>query len=347
MRTYPRRWAGLAAGVMIAALSSCALGLARNKHSHKKHSVKIIPVQCEVAVQNGETVITMTPEAQAVAGIAAEPLAKASAQQQATGLAKVLSVESLAKLQKSYTATKDQLSKARAKAEVSNREYARLKSRNQKHKKVPASELTAAEGKLHADEATVRTSQQELSLVKAMARQQWGGTVESWLEQGSPLLERVIHHHELLVEATLLPGKSVNSLSSVQLEMPGGRFAKASFVSFFPQADPHRQGVRLLYHLQARPGLGPSTKLTAHLPADGTANGVTVPSAAVVRVEGHTWVYQQTAPGRFLRRPIELLQLEPEGYFVREGFSPGDTIVVQGAQILLSEESHSGVQAEH
>jgi hypothetical protein len=66
--------------------------------------------------------------------------------------------------------------------------------------------------------------------------------------------------------------------------------------------------------------------------------GLIVPTPAVVWSEGKAWVYQQTATDRFARRAVPTDIPVKRGFFVTEGFSPGDKLVVQGAQALLSEE---------
>jgi hypothetical protein len=128
--------------------------------------------------------------------------------------------------------------------------------------------------------------------------------------------------------------------------LPGGKRREASFVSLFPRADPRIQGVGLLYRTSAHAGLAPGTNLVACLSVAKKTIGVVVPSSAIVRAEGKSWVYQETAPGRFVRRSVETIQQDGKGFFVREGLSPGEEVVARGAQILLSEEFRSGIQPE-
>jgi hypothetical protein len=66
--------------------------------------------------------------------------------------------------------------------------------------------------------------------------------------------------------------------------------------------------------------------------------GLIVPVSAVVWSEGKAWVYLQTAPDHFSRRVVHTGVPVEKGFFVTQGFTPGDRIVTQGAQALLSEE---------
>ena len=342
MKMDLKRMATAAAAVMIAGIFSWTLAQARKDHSHKKQPPKVVPIQSEISVQNDQTVITMTPQAQTLAGIATAPLRKASARRQITAPAEVLSVEGLAKLRKSYIVAKAQLAKARAKAEVSRTEYARLKSLYQDNQNVSQKSLQSAEGALRADEADVQAAQQELALEGPMARQNWGSVVEQWVEEGTPLLERVLNQQELLVEVTVPPGKSFARASLAQLEMPGGHYREGSFVSLFPKVDPRMQGVGLLYRISAQAGLAPGTNLVAHYSAGPRVAGVVVPSSAVVWWQGKAWAYAVPAPGRFTRRAVPTDTPAHGGWLVTRGFAPGDLVVTRGAEQLLAIESSPG-----
>ncbi len=93
-----------------------------------------------------------------------------------------------------------------------------------------------------------------------------------------------------------------------------------------------------MYRTLAQPGLTPGVNLLAHLSVGNQMQGVIVPSSAVVWSEGRTWVYEQTASDRFTRRVVATDTPIEAGFFVAQGFSPGDRVVTQGAQALLSEE---------
>jgi membrane fusion protein, heavy metal efflux system len=80
--------------------------------------------------------------------------------------------------------------------------------------------------------------------------------------------------------------------------------------------------------------------LTATIPAQSSAApGVLVPRGALLREDSKVWVYVQTAPESFMRREVVGYVPEPDGWFVREGFTPGDRVVATGAAVLLAVES--------
>ena len=99
------------------------------------------------------------------------------------------------------------------------------------------------------------------------------------------------------------------------------------------------------YLAPARPqGLLPGMNVLAYLPIGPPVQGVMVPAAAVVWWQGKAWVYVQTDPNHFVRRELSTETPVPEGWFVGTGLAAGDSIVVRGAQLLLSEEFRAQIQ---
>jgi len=100
------------------------------------------------------------------------------------------------------------------------------------------------------------------------------------------------------------------------------------------------------------PGARPGASVMALLSDPATAAaGVFVPAAAVVQWEGLAWAYVQRADGhnrkRFVRRRVDTSKPVANGWLVTHGGAlgvhAGDTVVVQGAQDLLSEEFRSSL----
>jgi hypothetical protein len=82
----------------------------------------------------------------------------------------------------------------------------------------------------------------------------------------------------------------------------------------------------------------------AFVPAGPSRPGVMVPARAAVWWQGKASVYLEKGTGHFVRREIPTETPVGEGWFVTGGFSPGDKVVVKGAQLLQSEEFRSQIQ---
>ncbi len=72
--------------------------------------------------------------------------------------------------------------------------------------------------------------------------------------------------------------------------------------------------------------------------------GVVIPDSAVVWLDGKAWAYVQQGRGHFIRKEVATDHPVGKGWFVTKIFMDGDSIVVQGAQLLLSEEFRTQIQ---
>ncbi len=346
MKNVPKKAAAVAGMTVLVGTVLFTFAQSRKDRSVKKALKKIVPIESQVSVQNGRTVISVSPKEQKLAGIATSPAQRRSARRQITAPARVVSVASLAKFRERYVAAQAQLAKAQAHAEVSRKQYARMKALYQNNQNVSQKAVESAQGAWRSDQDSVREAQQELRLQGLAAGQKWGRVVEQWVEKGTPILNRVLDQETLLVQVTIPAGETLVHPAKTRLSLPGGKHREAAFVSLFPRVDPRIQGAGLLYQTSAHAGLAPGARLFARFAVGKKRSGVKVPRSAVVWTQGKQWVYEETAPGRFSRRLLEDAQQEGNGFFVPQGLSPGDTIVVRGAQVLLSEEFHSEIQPE-
>jgi hypothetical protein len=292
----------------------------------------------QISTENGQTVLTLDSPTQNRLGLEVVTLTATVTRAQATLPAVVLSVQDLAASRNSYVAAQAQVQKARVEADVARKEYARLKTLFEENQNISEKSLQSAEGTLETNEADVHAGEQQLTLQESVALLEWGSVAAKWAVEGSPELQHILDQSEVLVQMTMPFDATYGTPKIISLEIPGGTRTDASLVSAFPRVDPRIQGRSFLYRAHARPGLSPGVNLSAHLSVGGAMKGLIVPTPAVVWSEGKAWVYQQTATDRFARRAVPTDIPVKRGFFVTEGFSPGDKLVVQGAQALLSEE---------
>ena len=120
----------------------------------------------------------------------------------------------------------------------------------------------------------------------------------------------------------------------------------ARFVGPAPEADAATRRPAYLYRAaQAWPGASPGTPVVVFVPGAARApeEGVVVPDAAVVQWEGLTWAYRRHGPGRFERVRVTTTRPTDGGWIAGPPFTRADSVVVQGAQELLSEEFRARV----
>jgi biotin carboxyl carrier protein len=128
----------------------------------------------------------------------------------------------------------------------------------------------------------------------------------------------------------------------------------ARLVGQAPEADPVTRRPAYLYRAVrtwpgAAPGVpvvalvaGASSGETAAIGGAGKA-AVLVPDSAVVQWEGLAWTYRQRGPGRFERVRVATDRPVPGGWLTGAPLAAGDTVVLRGAEELLSEEFRARV----
>jgi multidrug efflux pump subunit AcrA (membrane-fusion protein) len=147
-----------------------------------------------------------------------------------------------------------------------------------------------------------------------------------------------------MLAAVALPADQSVDPSSVSVRVVAlgseDRPLAVSKISVAPAVDVKTLGQTLLIKVETRGlGLRAGEPVTAWLtPSPKPQDGVLVPRDAVVWHEGKAWAYLQAAPDQFVRRQVPTDRPMKDGWFVAAGFSPGQRLIVQGAQQLLSEE---------
>jgi len=115
---------------------------------------------------------------------------------------------------------------------------------------------------------------------------------------------------------------------------------RANLVGTGGEADPESIFPAYLYRAAAGwPGARPGVAVIARFPDPRIPeSGIFVPDEAVVQWDALPWVYLQVGKGRYTREPLETDHAVRGGYIVSSGLTDRDTVVVRGAQLLLSEE---------
>ncbi len=167
------------------------------------------------------------------------------------------------------------------------------------------------------------------------------------VESGQPIV-RVADFQTLLAKVDVPPGEMVDpAVTRARVVVVGfeDRALTAERVALAP-TDRRAQGQTWLLRIRANGlMLRPGQAVTAYLPAPGGAHrGAVVPRSAIVRFAGKAWAYVAIAPDRFTRREISLDHPEPDGWAVTGGIRPGESVVVEGAALLLSEELRAQIQ---
>jgi len=131
---------------------------------------------------------------------------------------------------------------------------------------------------------------------------------------------------------------------TLSFEAPGAGAVPARLVGAAPSADPVTRLPAYLYRaghswVGARPG---AVVIASVADRSSPGRGVIVPDRAVVQWEGLTWAFVASGGGfRRVRVPID--RPASGGFLVGAGLTAGDTVVIEGAEQLLSEEFRARV----
>lgn len=303
-----------------------------------------IETPSHVAMEAGSTIVTLSPATQAQSDIRTTLLEAGTHQDGFYSYGSVVSIEPLIALRTQYLAAKAEANVSRASLGNSRREHERLLQLNQDNRNISERAVTAAEAVWRADEAKVTAAESAASGIRANIRQAWGETLaaEVTAQQPGEALQRLLQYQDVLLQVTLPfdhPTPKPGSILAVSPAGSQGKSITARFVSASPQADPALQGKTYFYRAPAdelRAGMRIMLRMAN---TDGKpAKGVIVPENAVVWYGGQAWIYRKQGEDRFIRHAISTDKEAEGGWFNGGTLKPGQPVVTQGAQLLLSEE---------
>ena len=204
-----RRFGALAAAAILSvALVAVGCGGGHGSDDEEERPVSAPP---RVAIEAGETIVTLDPDTLARSGLVVEALQATSQQAEETAYGSVLDLTELADARGSWTAAAARVAKARATLIASRAEFQRIEVLHSDERIVSDKDLDVATAAFRADQAELRAAEGALEAQRAVARQRWGGLIAGWLEHGSLQLEALLQQKERLFQLTLPPSSPLPS----------------------------------------------------------------------------------------------------------------------------------------
>jgi hypothetical protein len=326
----------IAALIFVTAVLAALLSLSGEKREDIKKIADPKP-----GVRASVYTVTISSEAQETDGITTELLKPRRHQMRVAAYGRVLDPVGINDSRRIYVAAAAGLEKAEAALNASEKEYARMKTLNAKAKNISDRALQAAAAQLAADRADAAGARGELQSAKDEISLNWGTALSGWIFDYSLPLQRVLAAKDVLIQITVPPALPIQGIpKKVRIEPPTGGEVSANFVSRAAAADPKIQGISFIYVAPSRSGrLLPGMDVMAEIPTEQVRTGFLVPLSAVVWLQDRAWVYLKKNETGFSRVEVQTSNPVSGGYFVSGVFSPGDELVIKGAQALLSEES--------
>lgn len=206
-----------------------------------------------------------------------------------------------------------------------------------------------AEATVEQDGAGVALAEAQIQALRNTAVAEWGPVLGEAIASRSALARDLVERRTVLVQISLQPGTTVTPPPTLAFSPGEAAGVDGQLISEAAQADPKIQAVGYLYSVPASAGLLPGVSMLAVLPKGENKPGLRIPPSAVVWQAGRPWLYLRTAPDRFERRPIvETAAPLPEGGYVvpKTSLAQDGTIVVAGAQVLLSQEMRAQIPSD-
>jgi hypothetical protein len=316
-------------------------------HEASRDADEPIRAPQRVSSQHGEAVITIDPAAQRKIGLETLQLKNTTWAQPLRAYGTVLDAQPLIDLANRCVTARDQLEAARARLATSQLAFERASTLFKDQQNVSSAQLQASETAYRADRASLNAAQSELDTLVATAQQSWGAELGEAVTHGlhpaaksrvAPLLARLASRQELLLQVTLRPGEiAAPSPMEAFVQLDDGSRVTLRYVSPAARTDPRIQGLSLFFTAPATTGLLPGMNVLVSLPTARTVRGTIVPQSAVVWMQGSAWAYLRSGASQFVRRSMPADAPVAAGYGVTD-LPDGAEVVVQGAQMLLSEE---------
>ncbi len=281
-------------------------------------------------------VVTVDAAEQGRLGVVVAKLSSTPAPSGTASTARVLDPGPLLTLDSELTAAEASLSASRAEAERTQKLFAEDRTAS-------AHAVETANSQAQADKQRVASARRRISL-------EWGdGIADLPPARRTALLNDLAQVRAELVRIELPQGAAspqVGSTVSVRVNADTAQL-KAVVLGTLPAADPRLQTRGLLVELRgSEANLAIGSMLLALIPGKEHTAGVLLPRSALIRKDSKVWAYVQATPTTFIRREVVGYQPVEDGWFVPNGFAPGDQLVTAGAASLFAIEEPAAAADE-
>jgi multidrug efflux pump subunit AcrA (membrane-fusion protein) len=268
--------------------------------------------------------IKMDPATQARLGIATASLVAARHSPALTGYTRAVDATPLATLDSDIVAAASTLQASRAEA--------------QRTRTLAAADQTVSRKVAEQAAAQARADAAKLALLRRRLGLEWGPAIAALSDaRRARLIADIATGRANLVRIDAAGGLAPTRGTAVIELGPAGR-ARATILGPSRTGEPRLQSTGLLALVRGpnAMALGLGVVAPATLATGPGVTGVVAPRSALMRSAGETFVYIRKDASTFEERPIEGIEPDPRGLFVREGLKPGERVVVQGAAKLFT-----------
>jgi hypothetical protein len=295
---------------------------------------------------NGINFITLSPEMQSNSGIKVLPVQTSIFKKNLTNYATVLNIDLLIEQKNRFNEIKNQISLLTNEFDRDKKNYERFKLLNDDNKNVSDKALQEVKVNFENTRIKLQATQELVSGIKQNIRAQWGETILSMIDQGlkRELFEFLLQNKARIVKVTLSENTDNMPPQIISLALIDNLNEKflANYLAESPTLDKSIKGKTYFYIVYSNK-LRIDSKVIASIVQDNLSpeseKYLAIPKEAVVWNSGQAWVYIKTGENKFFRKVIETDTESSNGWIIKEGnIKENDLIIINGAQLLLSEE---------
>ncbi len=320
--------------------------------SYQNSQDEAIESPSRITESAGINIVSLSPETQQNSGIKTEKVATASYQGELKSFGNVVSIDSLIEAKTQYLSLKSNTSLARVAGSQNIQQYQRLKILNDDDKNVSDRAVQEALATVNADKANMTASELQLKNLQNSIKLQWGEALAKLVfDDKFPLhLENLLNRKNVLIQVSLplssATPKTGSSIDVVPLN-ESATSIKAIYVSPASTSDSNGFGKTFYYSAPAEQlRIGMRVNVDAGHSTNQASSGVIIPNNAVVWYAGSPWAYFRQGKDKFVRNPISA-DVEVEAGWFNQGLDANSEVVVNGAQLLLSEEFKYQIKNEN
>ena len=338
----------LAIFLVVAAIAGAAVWGYLSGTDERKGEAPVAAPQ-RVTMVDGRAVVTLDAAARRDAGIETAKLAAVDFQRRLHGFGSVLELSAMGERARSWAEARARREGARARAAGSATVYKRDQALIADGRSLSLAQLQAAEEAFSSDQAALAEAVEQERAEEQAAGREWGPVLGPALwsarAQGGVAAAELLAGRSVLLRI-VLPAGAIGGAAPPRAEArwAGGTAVEIALVSPAPRSDPALQGPAYFYSAPASSGLVPGANVVAELPVGAPQAGVLLPASAVVWWQGRAWVFLETEADRFTRTEIAGDRQTADGRVFAAGLPATADVVVQGAQMLLSEEFRAQIE---
>ncbi len=310
-----------------------------------------------VSTKDGFSLVSLSAATQKNSGITTAKLNASVFAGKLKSVGNVVAMDGLIEAKAKYLSIQSDIALARAAIGNNQQQYQRLKTLNEDDKNVSDHAVQEALAAVQADEAKIMAAELQLKNLQNSVKLQWGEALAKLVENAplAPHLAGLLDRKMALIQVSLPPdaaapkaGASLNVTPLNETAAP----IKAIYVSPAAASDTNGYGKTYYYSAPAESlRIGMRVNVEAASGATSNNNGVAIPNQALVWYGGKPWAYfkqGKNAAGddQFVRKPVSA-ETEVTGGWFNQGIAAGSEIVVNGAQLLLSEEFKYQIKNEN